>query len=182
MDRLIQDLLTFSRMGRNEMLNTRVDMENLVEKVRNDLRPEMAGRKVVWELGRLPEVDGDPVLLRQVLTNLLSNALKYSRPRRTAQIQIGCNAGDDEHTFFVKDNGVGFDPQYANKLFGVFQRLHTARDFEGTGIGLAIVRRIAARHGGKTWAESKVGEGATFYFTIPRNGPAKSIPFSINSI
>ena len=172
MDRLIQDLLTFSRMGRSEMLQTRVDMVMLVEKVRGDLRPEIADRNVNWRIDSLPEVDGDPVLLRQVLTNLLSNALKYSRPRPTAEIHVGYSTGDDEHTFFVNDNGVGFDPQYSNKLFGVFQRLHAARDFEGTGIGLAIVRRITARHGGRTWAESKPGEGATFYFTIPRHTAA----------
>jgi PAS domain S-box-containing protein len=170
MDHLIEDLLTFSRMGRSEMLSTRVDMASLVEKVRVDLREDERGRNVVWKVEPLPKVEGDPALLKQSWMNLLSNALKYSRPKPVAEIQVGCHLSDDEHTFFVRDNGVGFDPQYASKLFGVFQRLHAARDFEGTGIGLAIVRRIIARHGGRTWAESKPGEGATFYFTLPSRG------------
>src|SRR6185503_775050 len=170
MDRLIQDLLTFSRMGRTEMLHTRINMSALIDKVREELQPDIATRKVEWKIGALPEIYGDPVLLRQVFVNLLSNALKYSRVRPVAEIAVDCQCADHEFTFCVKDNGVGFDPQYSNKLFGVFQRLHSAREFEGTGIGLAIVRRIAARHGGRTWGESTLGKGAAFYFTIPKVG------------
>jgi PAS domain S-box-containing protein len=171
MDRLIQDLLTFSRSGRTEMLRTRVNMATLIEKICHDLRPEIGQRKVVWAINPLPEVDADPVLLRQILVNLLSNAIKYTRPLSEARIEMGACDNEEEHVFFVKDNGVGFDPQYASKLFGVFQRLHPAREFEGTGIGLAIVRRIISRHGGRTWAESALGKGATFYFTLPKAPP-----------
>lgn len=175
MDRLIQDLLTFSRMGRTEMLRTRFDVSGMVERIRHELRSEMANRKVVWKIEPLPEIDGDPILLRQVFFNLFCNALKYTRPRPEAQIEISCADQDHEHVFCVRDNGVGFDPQYSGKLFGVFQRLHSQREFEGTGIGLAIVRRITARHGGRTWAEGALGNGAAFYFTIPKRQPAMKI-------
>jgi two-component system sensor histidine kinase/response regulator len=167
MSRLIDDLLDFSRMGRAEMRRTQIDLQDLLEKVIEGLQPETAGRNIVWKKGSLPPVQADPSLLRQVLVNLLINAIKYTRPRNPAEIEIGCKAGAQETVIFVRDNGVGFNMQYADKLFGVFQRLHSKEEFEGTGIGLANVRRVIARHGGHTWAEGKVGEGATFYFSLP---------------
>ena len=133
-------------------------------------------RKVAWKIGKLPTVQADPVTLRQVMVNLLCNALKYSSKRPESRVEVGFKDGRQETTFFVRDNGVGFDPRYASKLFGVFQRLHSATDFEGTGIGLAIVRRIIARHGGKTWAEAVPEEGATFYFSIPKVKAVKARP------
>lgn len=168
MGKLIDDLLVFSRMGRVEMKQGRVELGPLVSEVIADLKPDCEGRNVEWIVGDLPTVTGDLPLLRQAFFNLLSNALKYSRPRNPAVIKIGSQPGPDgKVTVFVRDNGVGFEQEYAHKLFGVFQRLHRADEFEGTGIGLANVRRIILRHGGTTWAEGKPNEGATFYFSIP---------------
>ena len=136
------------------------------------LAEENAGRELDWTTRSLPVVRGDPAMLRVVLTNLLGNAVKYTRTRERARIEVGTLPPDDvEVAVFVKDNGVGFDMSYAPKLFGVFQRLHRADEFEGTGIGLATVRRIVHRHGGRTWAEAEVGRGATFYFTLPLPAP-----------
>jgi light-regulated signal transduction histidine kinase (bacteriophytochrome) len=131
------------------------------------MEPDLKNRQIEWDRGKLPQVEGDPALLRQVFYNLISNALKYTRTRPRARVEIGNTRVDDETVIFIKDNGVGFDPRYAQKLFGVFQRLHRASEFEGTGIGLANVRRIISRHGGRTWAEGELEKGATFYFSLP---------------
>jgi hypothetical protein len=168
MGHLIDDLLEFSRMGRAEMRQTNINLEQLRDDLLRDIAPELEGRNIVWKKEPLPRVLGDASLLRQVWQNLFMNAVKYSRPRDPAIIEVGCQEQTPtEATFFVRDNGVGFDMSYAQKLFGVFQRLHRAEEFEGTGVGLANVRRIIARHGGRTWAEGKLDAGATFYFTLP---------------
>lgn len=169
MGRLIDDLLAFSRMGRTEMRLAPVSLGDLLQDVLKELRGEARDRKIAWEIDPLPQVVADASMLRLALTNLLSNAIKFTRPRPEARIRVGYTDGaDGEVVVFVKDNGAGFDMKYVNKLFGVFQRLHPTEEFEGTGIGLANVRRIIHRHGGKTWAEGAVGEGATFHFSIQR--------------
>jgi PAS domain S-box-containing protein len=168
MGALIDDLLVFSRMGRSEMRRSTVNLDELVAETRTELGRDLNGRNIQWEISSLPEVDGDRPMLKQVWVNLIANAVKYTGQRERAEIKIRCRqnpAGELE--FSVADNGAGFDMQYAHKLFGVFQRLHLNEEFEGTGIGLANVRRIILRHGGKTWAEGKVDAGATFYFTLP---------------
>jgi signal transduction histidine kinase len=172
MGMLIDDLLSFSRMGRSEMRTTTVSLASLVAEVRQEVERDAADREIAWVVAPLPEVQADPALLRQVVTNLPSNAVKYTRQREVARIEIGAVESGTETTVFVRDNGVGFDPAYSHKLFGVFQRLHSAEEFEGTGIGLANVHRIIQRHGGKTWAEGQVGQGATFYFSLPRGESA----------
>jgi PAS domain S-box-containing protein len=173
---LIDDLLRFSRLGRTEMGKTAVRLERLVQDVRLEFEGENAGRTIAWEIGRLPEVMADPSMLHLVMMNLISNALKFTRTRAEARIEIGCSRGEKgEDIIFVKDNGVGFDAQYYGKLFKVFQRLHSGDNFEGTGVGLANVRRIIERHGGRVWAESVGGAGATFSFSLPRS-VSDSIP------
>lgn len=168
MGTLIDNLLSFSRMGRAAMCAAPVDLEQLVRHTITELEQEAAGRDIVWKIGALPQVLADQALLRQVLINLISNALKYSRTRPRTEIEIGCPPEhNSEHVVFIRDNGVGFDMKYADKLFGVFQRLHGADEFEGTGIGLANVQRIIGRHGGRTWAEGVIDAGATFYFSLP---------------
>jgi signal transduction histidine kinase/FixJ family two-component response regulator len=170
MSELIDALLAFSRMSRLELNESRVEMGLLVENVRRDLEPETTNRNIEWIVGELPAVTGDRALLKQVWANLLSNAVKYTRQRERAEIRIGAKSRGGEIEFFVQDNGAGFDEKYAQKLFGVFQRLHREDEFEGTGVGLANVRRIIARHGGRTWATAEVNKGATFYFTLPAGG------------
>jgi PAS domain S-box-containing protein len=165
---LIDDLLVFSRMGRSEMRWTVVDMNELVAEALNEMANDLADRDIQWNMGTLPKVTVDRPMLKQVWVNLLSNAVKYTRQRDQARITIRCHKNRGvEWEFSVQDNGAGFDMQYAGKLFGVFQRLHQVEEFEGTGIGLANVRRIVSRHGGRTWAEGRVDEGATFHFTLP---------------
>ena len=167
MGELIDNLLAFSRMGRVEMSQTRVELEMLVQEAVRDLEMATRGRNIGWTIPPLPAVTGDRAMLKQALANLLGNAVKYTRPRDPAQIEMGCAGEEDGRVIlFVRDNGVGFDMQYADKLFGVFQRLHRADEFEGTGIGLANVRRIITRHGGRVWAEAVPDQGATFYFTL----------------
>jgi len=164
---LIDDLLVLSRIGRASLAETNVDLRRLVDDARKELAPEMAGRTIEWRIGALPQVRADAALLRSAVVNLLSNAIKYSRRRDPARIELGSREHDGEVVLFVKDNGAGFDMRFADKLFGVFQRLHDRDEFEGTGIGLASVRRIIQRHGGRTWAEGAVEQGASFYFSLP---------------
>jgi PAS domain S-box-containing protein len=169
MGRLIDDLLAFSRTGRTEIKRSGVDQDALVAAVIRDGRFGSAEKPIEWVIAPLPQVDADPAMLRQVWSNLLENAVKYSGKSEHPVVEIGPEPGENaaEVAFFVRDNGVGFDMQYVDKLFGVFQRLHAATDFEGTGIGLANVRRIVMRHGGRVWAEGAVGSGATFHFALP---------------
>ena len=165
---LIDDLLSFSRMGRDAMISSQFDLNEIVQDVIREFRPEAEGRDIQWEIHPLPLLTGDRAMLRVVLVNLISNALKFTRSRSPAKIEIGFQSQGTETIVFVRDNGVGFDMEYAAKLFGVFQRLHRADEFEGTGIGLANVHRVINRHGGKTWAEGEVDQGATFYFSLPQ--------------
>jgi light-regulated signal transduction histidine kinase (bacteriophytochrome) len=168
MNQLIDDLLAFSRVSRQEMTMSEFCMKDLVNAVVEELSPIAAPDRRQVHIQPLPLTRGDPTLIRQVLVNLLSNAIKFTRHKEAPVIEIGARVDQTATIYFLKDNGVGFDMQHAEKLFGVFQRLHSQREFEGTGVGLAIVQRIIQRHGGRVWAEAKVGEGATFYFTLPR--------------
>ena len=183
MGRLTANLLAFSRMGRTELRKSVVSLDQLIKEAVRELRPDLEGRRITWTIGALPEVEGDAALLRQVIVNLIANAIKYTRPREQAHIEIGPAPGlvdNGETTILVRDNGVGFDMDHADKLFGVFQRLHHANEFEGTGIGLAHVRRIIQRHGGRVWAEGAVDRGATFYVSLPiaARGPKEAPPSS----
>jgi signal transduction histidine kinase len=163
---LIDDLLAFSRLSRQAMHTEPVRFAELVSETWSDLEPERDGRRIELAVGELPTVAGDPRLLKQVLVNLLGNAIKFTRTREVARIEVGVQVLDDDTVVFVRDNGVGFDMRYKDKLFGVFQRLHRADEFEGTGVGLATVARIVHRHGGRVWAEAEPERGATFYLSF----------------
>jgi signal transduction histidine kinase len=166
MGQLIDDLLNFSRIGRTTMVRQVVDMNAAAKGIAEDA-VAASGRKIELTIEPLPQAYGEPALLNQVLVNLIANAIKFTARSDHAAITIGARSENGENVFFVRDNGVGFDDRYAEKLFGVFQRLHRVTDFEGTGVGLAIVHRIISRHAGRVWAEGKVNAGATFYFTLP---------------
>ena len=163
---LVDDLLNLSRVSRRELKLEIVGLKSMVEGVVKELEEEAQGREIEWRVGELPFVEGDVALLKQVLANLLSNAVKYTRPRPKAVIEVGSREQDGHTVVYVRDNGVGFSMKYADKLFGVFQRLHRAEDFEGTGVGLATVQRIVHKHGGRVWAEAEVDKGAMFCFTL----------------
>jgi len=168
MDQIINDLLALSRLKRQDFEISKIDMADLAKGIFEELKRITHGRKLKLSIHHPPDAAGDPSMIRQVLVNLISNAIKFTRIRELAEIEIGGVAGNGENTYFVKDNGVGFDMKDAERAFGVFQRLHAAEGYEGTGIGLAIVQRIINRHGGRAWAEAKPDEGATFYFTLPK--------------
>jgi light-regulated signal transduction histidine kinase (bacteriophytochrome) len=167
MGRLIDDLLAFSRMGRKHLERVQIDMRALAQDAYDSVIDTFPETATHFKLGALPRALGDRSLLRQVFVNLIGNALKFSRNREAPVIEVGCIEESHETKFFIKDNGVGFDEQYEHKLFGVFQRLHSEAEFEGTGIGLALVKRIIQRHGGRVWASGKLNSGATFHFTLP---------------
>jgi light-regulated signal transduction histidine kinase (bacteriophytochrome) len=166
MGQLIDDLLGLARIGRQEPKFEMTGLGTIVQEVISSLQPECEGREIEWEIGDLPFVECDAGLLRQVFYNLIANAVKYSRPRRPAVIAVGQTDVGGKPVIYVRDNGVGFNMKYANKLFGVFQRLHRKEDFEGTGVGLATVQRILQKHGGEIWAEAELDKGATFYFRL----------------
>jgi len=168
MGQLIDDLLAFSQLGRRALKVADLDMGTLVQDAVGELQDTLGDRTVQWDLKPLPAARADRALMHQVWVNLLGNALKFTRPRESAVIEVGCRSTAREEVYYVKDNGVGFDMQYAPQLFGVFQRLHRYEEFEGTGVGLALVQRIVQRHGGRVWAEGQVNGGATFYFSLPR--------------
>ncbi len=167
MGRLIDDLLAFSRLGRQPLRTQSVKLDDLVHQIIEEQRTDREGRRIDFSVGKLGLAEADLALLKQALANLLGNAIKFTRHRNPAVIEVGCrqDAGNGR-IYYVKDNGAGFDMLYARKLFGVFERLHRPEDYEGTGVGLAIVQRIIERHGGRIWAEAKPEEGATFYFTL----------------
>ena len=169
MGQLIDDLLAFSHLGRTDLSTGPVDMKELTQTVADEIQRNDNGRQGPLEIriDPLPPARGDRGLLRQVMSNLLQNAAKFTRDRPSARIEVGSQADSGQTVYFVKDNGAGFDARYADKLFGVFQRLHSTEQFDGTGVGLAIVKRIVQRHGGRVWAEGAVDQGATFFFTLP---------------
>jgi light-regulated signal transduction histidine kinase (bacteriophytochrome) len=168
MNQLIDDVLAFSRVSRQEMSTSEIAMEELVQVVLEELRATMVNERIQLDIQPLPPARGDHTMIRQVLVNLLSNAIKFTGNKKIPVIAMAGRVDETHSIYSLKDNGAGFDMQYADKLFGVFQRLHSEQEFEGTGVGLAIVQRIIQRHGGRVWAEAAVGEGATFYFTLPR--------------
>jgi signal transduction histidine kinase len=181
MGHLVDDLLHLSKVGQRKLAIQNTPLSPLLAQVIKDLEPECSGREIIWRVGDLFSVECDPGLMKQVFVNLLSNAVKYTRTQEHAVIEVGQSRQNDEQVVFVRDNGVGFDMRYAGKLFGVFQRLHKARDFEGTGVGLAIVQRILRKHGGRIWVEAELNRGATFFFTLgsSKNSPTKETKISL---
>jgi PAS domain S-box-containing protein len=175
MGALVDDLLSLTRLGRHEIRVQVTGIESIVSAVITELKPDTEGRVVEWKIGNLPFVEADPALLKVVFQNLLSNAVKYTRPRANAVIEVGAEQMEDEQVVYVRDNGVGFNMKYADKLFGVFQRLHRAEDFEGTGVGLATVQRIVQKHGGRIWVEAELDKGATFYLALGSAKQQKNI-------
>jgi light-regulated signal transduction histidine kinase (bacteriophytochrome) len=167
MGTLIKDILAFAHAGDRQLILADIDLEALSRDVVDELKPSFAGRQVAVQMQALPHIRGDTASIRKVLLNLLANAIKFTRPRELAQIEIHAHVASDEVICSVKDNGVGFEPEYAHKLFGIFQRLHDTEEFEGTGVGLGIVKRIIDKHGGRVWAEGAPGVGATFFFSVP---------------
>ena len=167
MEQLITDLLRLSRLGRQELAKECVNTVSLVRQIIEDLQVDQLNSRIEIRIEELPDCFADPSLLRQVFVNLLSNAVKFTRKKKKPIVRVGYRRLEGEHLYVVQDNGVGFDTKYADRLFGPFQRLHGGNDFEGTGVGLSIVKRIVSRHGGRIWAEAEVGLGATFYFTLP---------------
>jgi light-regulated signal transduction histidine kinase (bacteriophytochrome) len=170
MGMLIDDLLNLARLGRKQISIEATGLNSLVDEVRADLMRANPDRAIEWKVENLPFVECDPALIKQVFANLLSNAVKYTRPRKQAVIEVGTTQQEGCGVIFVRDNGVGFNMKYANKLFGVFQRLHRSEDFEGTGVGLATVQRIIHKHRGRVWVEAALNQGATFYFTLNGSG------------
>jgi light-regulated signal transduction histidine kinase (bacteriophytochrome) len=170
MGQLIEDLLAFSRLGRQEVIRVDLNMQALIRDVWQELVMIHPNREMSLTTAQMPAASGDQTLIRQVYSNLLGNAVKFTLGRNPAAIEAGCIARDEEMVYYVRDNGIGFDMKFYDKLFGVFQRLNSSAEFEGTGVGLAIVQRIINRHGGRVWAEGEVDKGATFYFTLPREG------------
>jgi chemotaxis family two-component system sensor kinase Cph1 len=173
MGMLVDDLLNLARIGRHELRLQVTGLHSVVKEVIAELTPDMEGRLIEWKIRDLPYVEGDPALLRVVFQNLLSNALKYTRPRAKAIIEVGCEQMGGEQIVFVRDNGVGFNMIYADKLFGVFERLHRSEDFEGSGVGLATAQRIVQKHGGRIWAQAELDKGATFYVSFGKAKDAK---------
>jgi light-regulated signal transduction histidine kinase (bacteriophytochrome) len=171
MGQLVDALLNFSRLGKQEIRREHVDLNAISRQLVNELQAETNGRDIRWDIAEMPVIEGDKALLRQAIWNLFSNAVKFTRTRDRAIIEIGMHQQDGKRVFFVRDNGVGFDMKYSDKLFGVFQRFHLQDDFEGTGVGLANVQRIILKHGGTIWANAEPERGATFYFTLD-NDPA----------
>jgi light-regulated signal transduction histidine kinase (bacteriophytochrome) len=168
MKQLIDDLLAFSRFSIQEIRKSEIDMESLVRNVYEELEPAAGERDIRLEITTLPPANGDLSMIQSVLLNLLSNAIKFTMTREAALIRVGGRTDKDENTYYVSDNGIGFDMKFVDKLFTLFERIHTAKEFEGTGVGLVIVKKIIEKHGGKVWAEGKLNEGATFHFTLPR--------------
>jgi light-regulated signal transduction histidine kinase (bacteriophytochrome) len=166
MGQLVDDLLKMGQIGRQALVCRPTNLNSLVEGAMQDLQLECEGRQIDWRIGELTSIDCDPGLMKQVFANLLSNAVKYTRHREKAVIEVGQTMSDGDPAIFIRDNGAGFDQQYAQKLFGVFQRLHSAEEFEGTGVGLATVQRIVQKHGGHIWAEAEMEKGATFFFAL----------------
>jgi PAS domain S-box-containing protein len=178
---LVDELLNLARVGRHSLKLQATDLNTIVEEVVSLLQPEIGSRAVTWKIGKLPTVQCDPILVRQIFQNLLANALKFTRPRDQAVIEIAFRQEGEEQVILVRDNGVGFSMKYKDKLFGVFQRLHRPEDFEGTGIGLATVQRIVHKHGGRVWAEAELDKGATFYFTLTATEVIAARPPQIKS-